>query len=131
MGAVARVAADLANEPGVQEFAGQLVGSPAQEAGELLTDHIRFRRFKTELKILTKAKAELEKAGIESRQVDLKVLAPLIEYSSLESEESLADKWAALLANAATAEECVPPASPTSFASSRPAKPVCSTRSTT
>jgi hypothetical protein len=109
---LARIAADLANDPAVREFAGRLVGTPVQEAGELLADHIRFRRWKAELRILGKALDLLKQAGIDPRQVDLKVLAPIVEYSSLEDDESLTDKWAALLANASTEAARVPPSFP-------------------
>lgn len=48
-----------------------------------------------------RAKAMLAGAGREPQGVDEKLLVPLVQAASLESEPTLAEKWAALLANAA------------------------------
>jgi hypothetical protein len=46
----------------------------------------------------------LNQAGIEPKSVPLRVLVPLLEGASLEDDDDLSTKWAALLANAATPE---------------------------
>ncbi len=48
-----------------------------------------------------KAQQLLAGAGREPQPVEVKVLVPLVNGAALEPDESLADKWAALLANAA------------------------------
>jgi hypothetical protein len=74
---------------------------PVAEASDLLSDRIRFFRWKSAVKALAKAKEFAEKHGFEPKQIPLKQLVPLIEGASLEDEESdLIDKWAALIANA-------------------------------
>ena len=55
----------------------------------------------------------LRARGREPRRVPDNVLLPLLEAGSLEEDESLAEKWSALLANATDpAAEAVPPAFP-------------------
>lgn len=48
-----------------------------------------------------RTKILLSDAGRETQAVEEKVLFPLVQAASLESDPGLADKWAALLANAA------------------------------
>lgn len=48
------------------------------------------------------AGAIVEQAGLGIRPVPGRILIPILEHSSLEEDESLRAKWAALLANAAT-----------------------------
>ncbi|WP_046242296.1 Abi-alpha family protein [Hymenobacter terrenus] len=48
-----------------------------------------------------RAKALLGAAGRDAQPIEEKVLFPLVQAAALESDESLAEKWAALLANAA------------------------------
>ncbi|MGZ3810036.1 MAG: Abi-alpha family protein, partial [Bacteriovorax sp.] len=61
-------------------------------------DQVRLRRFKNQIKIFSKAQEILKAQKIDPKKVSLKVLAPLIEYSSYEEEESLQDKWSSLTA---------------------------------
>jgi hypothetical protein len=50
----------------------------------------------------------LEDAGIDPQQVDLAVVFPLLEGASLQSDDDLIDRYAALLANAAAASRAFP-----------------------
>lgn len=72
---------------------GELRSSVAQE--------FRYFRWKRGLKIAAKAAAHLQEVGREAQPVPLKVLVPVLEAGSLEDDEGMADRWAALLANAA------------------------------
>jgi hypothetical protein len=110
--AVIRYGSEMVDDPGVQEFVGAVVGSPAVEAGAWLADSIRYKRWKSQLKILTKAQRDLANAGIDPQTVDLSVLVPLLELGSLTEDEDLQNRWAALLANAAEGNGTVPPAYP-------------------
>lgn len=83
------------------EFLLEIVSPPAQELGELLADQVRSWRFKNQIKILNKAKDKLKESGISPGKVPLKILVPLLDSGSLEEEESMTDRWANLLANAA------------------------------
>ena len=63
---------------------------------------IRFLRFKSTIKTFARAQELMKDAGFsEPKPVELKMLLPLIEYCSLEDENSdLIEKWAGLLASA-------------------------------
>ncbi|MFL5762948.1 MAG: Abi-alpha family protein [Bacteroidia bacterium] len=76
-----------------------LFGPSFNEAGEMIADQVRLRRFTNQIKIFSKAVGKLEQNKIDPNKVNLKVLAPLIEYSSLEEEDSLQDKWSNLIAH--------------------------------
>jgi len=89
----------------VQDFIGAVLGKPANELGEWISDGIRGKRFETQLKIFTKAKQLTEDSGLEPSAINLKVLVPLLENGSLEDDESIIDMWAHLLANASTSDD--------------------------
>jgi abortive infection alpha-like protein len=79
---------------------------------EWAADHIRFKRWKAQVKRLEKAQKHAEKAGIDPQAVPRKVLVPLLESGSLEDDEGMVEKWAALLANAAGSADAIPPGFP-------------------
>jgi len=81
----------------VKGFLEKLVGSSIEEAGLLISDNIKLRRFKNQIKMLDKAQKIVAESNIEIKQISLKKIVPLLEYSSLEEEENLQDKWANLL----------------------------------
>ncbi len=87
---------------GVRGFLQKLLGPALEEAGLILQDDVRRYRLQNQIKILTKARSMLEKAGISPTAVPLKTLLPLLENASLEQEDDLQTKWAALLANASS-----------------------------
>ena len=69
------------------------------EYGELLADNVKLKRFKNQITIFKKAEEYLRNEGINPEKINLKVLAPLIEYSSYEEDVNLQDKWAHLIKN--------------------------------
>jgi hypothetical protein len=104
-----------------KEFAGRVVGSPGHQLGEWLADHIRYRRFKAQLRILEKAEKLVRDAGLTAHEVPLQVLVPLLERGSFEEDEEMVDRFAALLARAATeAPGSVPPSFPAILAELAP-----------
>jgi len=82
-------------------FLGKIINPPLEELGLLAQDQIKFWRFKNQVRMLNKAQQSLAAKGINPRKVPLKTIAPLLEYSSLEEDENVQGKWAALLAKAA------------------------------
>lgn len=76
-----------------------LFGPSFEELGGLIADQVKLRRFNNQVKIFTKAQEKLKQNNINPQKVSLKVLAPLIEYSSLEEEENLQDKWSNLISH--------------------------------
>jgi hypothetical protein len=83
----------------VKDLVQKLAGPAAEELGLALGEHMRQFRFKRQLRLLTRTKQMLEDADISPKQVPLKLLYPLIQNGELEEDDSLQDKWAALLAN--------------------------------
>jgi hypothetical protein len=88
-----------------KEFLSKLVGPAAEEIGLLLQDQVKLYRFKNQLRILAKAEAMLIKAGRTPNAVPFRTLLPILEAAASEDDESLSDKWAALLANSAARAE--------------------------
>ena len=66
-----------------------VLGPSVTEISETFADYFRLRRFKNQVKIFTKAQEYLEETGIEPKQVDLKVLVPLVQLCSLEENPDL------------------------------------------
>ena len=88
-----------------KEFLSKLVGPAAEEIGLLLQDQVKLYRFKNQLRILAKAEAMLLKAGRTPNAVPFRTLLPILEAAASEDDESLSNKWAALLANSAAKSE--------------------------
>lgn len=82
-----------------KDFIQKVITPPLEEIGLLLTDKIKLWRFKNQISILSKAENMLKERGLKTRKVSLKVMTPLIEECGLEDDESLQNKWAALIAN--------------------------------
>jgi hypothetical protein len=111
--------AAVAIEKGVEEiaetarhFLGKLLDQGLEQGGGLISDTVAFWRFKNKVNLALKTKQFLDSKGIDPRKVLPKVALPILEAGSLEIDEEMQDRWAALLANAATAGERVPPAFP-------------------
>jgi Abortive infection alpha len=51
--------------------------------------------------VLTKAQRMMREAEVQPGPVPMKTVVPLLQYASLEEDEYLREKWAAMLANAA------------------------------
>lgn len=79
----------------------------------MFQEKVRLYRFRNQVRMLGKAQSMMKEAGLDPHEVPLRVLLPLLEGASIEEEESLVDRWAALLANAAADGACrVPPSFP-------------------
>jgi hypothetical protein len=83
----------------VTGFITILAGSSLKEAGLLLSDKIKSRRLKNQIKIFLDAKKIAEENNIPIKQINLKTLVPLLEFSSLEEDETLQQKWSNLIVN--------------------------------
>jgi hypothetical protein len=86
-------------------FLEKLAGSPLEEAGLLLADKLRTRRLKNQIKIFSEAKKIAEDNNISIKQINLKTLVPLLEFSSLEEDETLQQKWSNLIVNFSDSNE--------------------------
>ena len=83
----------------------KLCGPAFEELGLLLQDRARKYRLKNQLRMLGKVQRMIQEADTIVRTVPLRTLLPLLEGAALEDDESLSDKWAGLLASAASSED--------------------------
>lgn len=84
-----------------QPFLARILGPGAEEIGEIGREYIKGRRAKNLARTLADADKQLADVGREAQEVPLTTLDPLLDAASLEADPTLAEKWAALLANAA------------------------------
>ncbi|GAB3639144.1 hypothetical protein GCM10027422_47350 [Hymenobacter arcticus] len=94
-------AAVAATYKAAKPFLAKVLGPAVEELGEIGRDYVKGWRAKNGSAVLAGADKLLAEAGREPQTVPLKVLLPLLDAASLEDEPTLAEKWAALLANAA------------------------------
>lgn len=82
-----------------RNFVDKLITPAIEETGLLLKDQVTLWKFKNQVKILNKAKDFCDKNNVPLKTISLKILCPLLEYSALEEDDFLQDKWAVLLSN--------------------------------
>lgn len=81
-------------------FLAKVLGEPFQDSVGLLGDRLKLYRFQNQVVIMNKVEKILEKRGTnETRPIPPKFAIPIMEYASLEEDESLQDIWCRLLAN--------------------------------
>ena len=88
-----------------KDFLGRLINPAAEEVGLLISDNIKYFRFKNQVRILLKAKDYVEKKNIKIKEIPIKILVPLLENASLEDNDTLQNKWANLLVNMIDSEK--------------------------
>jgi|AntAceMinimDraft_17_1070374.scaffolds.fasta_scaffold03212_4 hypothetical protein len=108
MGEISKIVSDL-NLPkhilDKGEAAIKAVFGPSiTEISETFADNFRLRRFKNQVRILEKAQKYLSETNIKPKEVKLKILAPLVQYCSLEEDEKLQERWSKLVFNIVTIE---------------------------
>lgn len=91
-------------------FAGYLYG-PFEQASGIITDELRFRRWKRIIRLSERSQQFLKDRGLDgpTRQIPLSFAVPLLQAGTLEEDDSLQDLWAALLANSADASLDIEP----------------------
>jgi hypothetical protein len=96
----------------VSGFLGKLLGQPAEELGGWAADAISFRRWQSRVKMLARASEILSETGMDAEEVPLRLLMPILDKGANEDRSEMEERWASLLANAASADEQVPVAFP-------------------
>jgi len=87
---------------------GPLLKPMLTEVGQAISDPIRRTRLEREMqwyKRLEKAGYYIESAGKPIHPVNPKILLPIAEYATLETDKYLQDVWSKLLASVLTEEE--------------------------
>ena len=81
----------------VKEFIKKII--PYEQIGGLISDQFGYLRMKNLVKIIEKTDKYLKAYNIKPQAIELKKLYPLINYASLEENDSLVEKWSILLTN--------------------------------
>lgn len=91
-------------------FVSKFISPPAEQLSGMITDKLRFMRWERLLRLMTRANEILAERGLSApdREVPVGLLLPLVERATLEDNDYLQDRWAALLANAGTSACAVP-----------------------
>jgi hypothetical protein len=107
MGAIEVKLPDVNLSPEAVGFLQRVLG-PFAEAGDFLSEKIRFYRWHSSLKTVKRAEEIAREHGVSPKEVPLKTLVPLLEKASLEDDGSeLIEKWATLLAQASADPDLV------------------------
>lgn len=83
----------------IEAFFKGVIPDFVSEFGGILADQVKFWRFKNQVVIVRKAEKFIETQGLKKHAADIKTLAPLLEFSSFETDETMQNRWAKLLAN--------------------------------
>ncbi|EJC6761642.1 DUF4393 domain-containing protein [Vibrio parahaemolyticus] len=82
-------------------FVSRFISAPLEQGVGILEDKLKFMRWERQLRFIQKANELLEQQalGAPDVPVPLKNAIPLLEYASLEENDSLQNMWAQLLVN--------------------------------
>jgi abortive infection alpha-like protein len=86
----------------------KIAGPAAEEFGLTLKDHVRVFRFERQLRLFERVKEMVAESNMEPGRVPIKLLLPMVENASIEENNELQDRWAAMLANAAVNRDTHP-----------------------
>ncbi|HTT23320.1 MAG TPA: Abi-alpha family protein [Candidatus Sulfotelmatobacter sp.] len=86
----------------LQRLIDQLLGDAASEVGLTLGDSVRVWRFKRQLRLLQEVKRLIEQSGKDIKPIATRLFFPVLEAASIEDDDEMQTRWAALLANEAT-----------------------------
>lgn len=84
----------------LSDLLARLAGPFADEVGMAFGDAARVFRYKRALKLLQKVDKMSAQMGVNPSAVPPKLLLPILDHASLEDDEELHDRWAALLVHA-------------------------------
>lgn len=88
----------------VKDLIEKIAGPAAEEIGLTVQDHVRVFRLKRQIRLFERVKEMLAEANMEPGRVPFKLLLPMVENASVEEDDDLQDRWAAMLANAAAGD---------------------------
>lgn len=95
-----KIGLDAALKPLV-DLSQRLFGGLADQIGGIWEDAALARRIKRRIRLLEELKADIDRAQFEPRVIPDAIWMPIVEEASRQDDESIQDKWAAMLANAA------------------------------
>lgn len=101
-----KIGADAVVKP-FGDLLQKLAGPLAEEVGLAFGDAARVFRYKRALKLLEKVERTANSSGFEPSSVRPKLLLSILDHSSVEDDEGMHDRWAALLSNAANPNSAI------------------------
>lgn len=93
----------------LQRLLDQLLGPAATEVGITLGDSLKVWRLKRQLRLLQEVKRLIEGSGRDINPIATRLFFPVLEAASIEDDDEMQTRWAALLANEATSVGSVHP----------------------
>lgn len=96
-------AIDAARDAG--GFIAKFIAGPIEQGVGIFEDRLRYTRWERQHRLMQRAEEFLRLSGLSgpTRAVPLKLALPLMQGASLEDDDMLQDRWAALLVNAGNA----------------------------
>ncbi len=84
-------------------FISKYVGGPLDQAMGIVEDKLKYLRWERQIRLMERANEFLLERGLQlpTRKVPMQIAIPIMQGGSLEEDDSLQDRWAALLVNAA------------------------------
>lgn len=88
------------------KFIAKYIAGPLEQGMAIFEDKLRYARWERQIRLRARAEEFLKEMGLEapSRAIPMKLAIPLIHAASLEEDDGIQDRWAALLTNAANAD---------------------------
>lgn len=86
-------------------FIAKYIGGALEQGMGIFEDKLRYLRWERQHRLMLRADEFLKRSGLEepSRAVPLKLALPILQGATLEENDEIQDRWAALLVNAANA----------------------------
>jgi hypothetical protein len=106
LGKIAEAAERATRE--MRELMRDLLAPPTRELGQYFADRMRIFRAPTAIRAMETAHAQIEASALPKQPVEPRVLVPVLEGASLEEDIDLIDRWAGLIATAATTGDTLP-----------------------
>jgi hypothetical protein len=93
----------------LQKLVDQLLGPAATEIGLSLGDSLKVWRAKRRIHLFQKVQRFVNQSGADIKPVATRLFFPILEAASIEDDDEMQTRWAALLANEALATGSVHP----------------------
>jgi hypothetical protein len=95
-----KVALETVSEP-FRKLLDQLLGPAATEVGLSLGDSAKVWRFKRQIRLFQEVKRLVDQSGEDIKPIAPRLFFPILEAASVEDDDEMQTRWAALLSNEA------------------------------
>src|SRR4051812_10152986 len=86
----------------LHQLLDRLLVPAATDVGLAIGDSVKVWRFKRQLRLLQEVKRLIEHSGADIKPIATRLFFPVLEAASIEGDDEMQTRWAALLANEAT-----------------------------